>query len=49
VLAVSTAFSCSAKNRKPDASLFDLPEGYKKYGNMQEMMMGNMQRLLQGK
>ena len=34
---------------KPDASLFDLPESYKKYGNMQEMMMGNMQRMLQGK
>jgi hypothetical protein len=32
---------------KPDASLFDLPESYKKYGNTREMMMGNMQRLMQ--
>jgi len=44
----TTTFS-DIKMDKPDASLFDLPEGYKKYGNMQEMMMGNMQRLLQGK
>jgi len=44
----TTTFS-DIKMDKPDASLFDLPEGYKKYGNMQEMIMGNMQRLLQGK
>ena len=44
----TTTFS-DIKLDKPDASLFDLPEGYKKYGNMQEMIMGNMQRLLQGK
>jgi outer membrane lipoprotein-sorting protein len=35
------------KTDKPDASLFDVPEGYKKYANMQEVMMGNMQRLMQ--
>ena len=44
----TTTFS-DIKMEKPDASLFDLPAGYKKYGNMQEMMMGNMQRLMQGK
>ena len=44
----TTTFS-DIKMDKPDASLFDLPEGYKKYGNMQEMIMGNMQRMLQGK
>ena len=44
----TTTFS-DIKMDKPDASLFDLPAGYKKYGNMQEMMMGNMQRLMQGK
>ncbi len=37
------------KTEKPEASLFELPQGYKKYGNMQEMMMGNMQRLMQGR
>lgn len=36
------------KMEKPDALLFELPEGYKKYGSMQEMMMGNMQRMMQG-
>ena len=36
------------KMDKPDASLFALPESYKKYGNMQEMMMGNMERLMKG-
>ena len=44
----TTTFS-DIKMDKPDASLFDLPESYKKYGNMQAMMMGNMQRLLQGR
>jgi hypothetical protein len=44
----TTTFS-DIKMDKPDASLFDLPESYKKYGNMQEMLMGNMQRLLQEK
>jgi hypothetical protein len=32
---------------KPDAALFELPGSYKKYDNMQQMMMGNMQRLMQ--
>jgi hypothetical protein len=45
---MTTTFT-DIKMAKPDASLFDLPEGYKKYGNMQEMMMGNMQRLMQGR
>jgi hypothetical protein len=44
----TTTFS-DIKTEKPDASLFDVPEGYKKYGSMQEMMMGNMQRMMQGK
>ena len=35
------------KMGKPDASLFDLPESYKKYANMQDVMMGNMQRMMQ--
>ena len=37
------------KMGKPDASLFDLPADYKKYGGMQEMIMGNMQRIMQGR
>ena len=44
----TTTFS-DIKMDRPDASLFDLPESYKKYRNMQEMMMGNMQRLMQGR
>jgi len=44
----TTTFS-DIKMDKPDSSLFVLPENYKKYGNMQEMMMGNMQRLMQGR
>jgi hypothetical protein len=32
---------------KPDAALFELPASYKKYDNMQQMMMGNMQRMMQ--
>jgi len=43
----TTTFS-DIKMDKPDASLFTLPESYKKYGNMQEMMMGNMERLMKG-
>ena len=35
------------KMGKPDAALFELPASYKKYDNMQQMMLGNMQRLLQ--
>lgn len=34
------------KMGKPDAALFELPASYKKYGSMQEMMMGNMQRMM---
>lgn len=43
----TTTFS-DIKMGKPDASLFELPAGYKKYGSMQEMIMGNMQRMMQG-
>ena len=35
------------KQGKPDAALFELPASYTKYGSMQEMMMGNMQRMMQ--
>ena len=42
----TTTFS-DIKMGKPDASLFELPATYKKYGSMQEMMMGNMQRMMQ--
>jgi hypothetical protein len=35
------------KQGKPDATLFELPASYKRYGSIQEMMMGNMQRLMQ--
>ena len=35
------------KMGKPDAALFELPASYKKYDNMQQMMMGNMQRMMQ--
>ena len=43
----TTTFS-DIKMDKPDASLFELPAGYKKFGGMQEMIMGNMQRMMQG-
>ena len=43
----TTTFS-DIKLEKPAASLFELPASYKKYGSMQEMMMGNMQRMMQG-
>jgi len=44
----TTTFS-DIKMDKPDASLFELPESYKKYGSMQAMIMGNMQRMMQGR
>lgn len=34
------------KMGKPDAALFELPASYKKYSSMQEMIMGNMQRMM---
>lgn len=34
------------KMSAPDASLFDPPSDYKKYGSMQEIMMTNMQRMM---
>ena len=37
------------KMEKPEASLFELPADYKQYGSMQAMIMGNMQRMMQGK
>jgi outer membrane lipoprotein-sorting protein len=36
------------KMEKPDAALFELPKDHKHYGSMQEMIMGNMQRMMQG-
>jgi outer membrane lipoprotein-sorting protein len=42
----TTTFS-DIKMGKPDAALFELPATYKKYGSMQEMIMGNMQRMMQ--
>ena len=42
----TTTFS-DIKMGKPDPALFAVPASYKKYGSMQEMMMGNMQRLMQ--
>lgn len=45
---LTTTFT-DIKMGKPDAAQFDLPADYKKYGGMQEMIMGNMQRLMQGK
>ena len=42
----TTTFS-DIKMGKPDAALFELPGTYKKYDNMQQMMMANMQRLMQ--
>jgi hypothetical protein len=41
----TTTFT-NIKIGKPDASLFELPASYKRYGSMQEMMMGNMQRMM---
>jgi len=34
------------KQGKPAAALFELPANYKRYGSMQEMIMGNMQRMM---
>jgi outer membrane lipoprotein-sorting protein len=34
------------KMGKPEESLFELPTDFKRYGSMQEMMMGNMQRMM---
>ena len=45
-LTTTTTFS-DIKMEKPDASLFALPESYKRYANMQEVIMGNMQRMMQ--
>ncbi len=42
----TTTFS-DIKMGKPDAALFELPASFKKYDNMQQMMMGNMQRMMQ--
>lgn len=33
---------------KPDAALFTVPQGYKKYNSMQEAMMGAMQNMMPG-
>src|SRR5262249_15788086 len=41
----TTTFS-DIKMGKPEASVFELPASYKKYGSMQDMLMGNMQRMM---
>ena len=42
---VTMQFSNINQN-KPDAALFEVPSGYTQYGSMQELMMGNMNRLM---
>jgi hypothetical protein len=42
---ITTHFS-NVKLSAPDASVFDPPGGFTKYGSIQEMMMGNMQHML---
>jgi len=42
---ITTHFS-DIKLSAPDASLFDPPSDFTKYNNIQEMMMGNMQRMM---
>jgi hypothetical protein len=42
---ITTHFS-NVKMSAPDASLFDPPSDFTKYGSLQEMMMGNMQRMM---
>ena len=44
---VTTVFS-NINQSKPDAALFALPSDYTRYGSMQELMMGNMGRLMPG-
>ena len=43
----NTATFSDIKMGKPEAALFELPASYKKYDGMQQMIMGNMQRLMQ--
>lgn len=42
---ITTHFS-NVKLSAPDASLFNPPSDFTKYGSIQEMMMGNMQRMM---
>ncbi len=42
---VTTTFR-DVKFNKPDAALFELPADFKRYANMQEMMMGAMQQMM---
>jgi hypothetical protein len=44
---VTTLFK-NIKLSKPDAALFELPSDYKRYGSMQEMMMGSMEQMMRG-
>jgi len=44
---VTTKFS-NINFAKPDAALFEVPAGFKRYGSVQEMMMGAMQQMMQG-
>ena len=42
---ITTHFT-NVKLSAPDASLFNPPSDFTKYGSIQEMMMGNMQRMM---
>lgn len=44
-MVITTLFKNINQN-KPDASLFEPPTDYKRYDSMQELMMGNMQRMM---
>ena len=44
---VTTTFR-DVKFAKPDAALFELPADFKRYGSMQELMMGAMQQMMGG-
>lgn len=43
---VTTTFR-DIRLEKPPAALFEVPAGYRKYGSMQELMMGAMQQMMQ--
>ncbi len=44
---ITTTFR-DVKFARPDAGLFELPADFKRYGNMQEMMMDSAQRMMGG-
>ncbi len=43
---VTTTFT-NIKHDKPEAALFEVPDDYKKYGSVQELMMSSMQQMMQ--